>query len=495
MLLHLTIRFLDNTFHGKRNGGDPEWPPSPFRVLQAIVAGCSGCLSDQRRAALNWLEALEAPTILAPRTRIGGTVLTFVPNNDQIPKRTEKLIRPQVLATETTRVEYIWKFSDESSATIELAEIVCQSAKHVRCLGWGVDMAVGSAVVTKNPPDLPVGFDVYVASAVTNVGGNVLRVPSSGSLFSLERAHANALNRIRRNEETGKEEIHDQPGTVQFENRVYASSSTRPFCAFELLSADEDEKPISFDPRRIKAIVGMVRGVFSTKRIRDAMQSIDPTCVDSMLLGHAKDPAGPRLSIMPLLSIGHQHADTRVRRIILAAPFDSEGNICHLLGEMLNGQNLMPDSPDPKAIARLRLLRSTDAYIRRWYAGSSKTWASVSPVLLPGFDLRTDKRDGKPKQTKATKSFARAEKLAVKSLHHAGISIPCKVEISELSWWPRVPHARNFVPREKLGPAPRYHLKLTFDQPFTGPLSLGRQRHMGLGVFAALDSMDNRSEG
>jgi CRISPR-associated protein Csb2 len=209
--------------------------------------------------------------------------------------------------------------------------------------------------------------------------------------------------------------------------------------------------------------------------------------VDGMILGHREDASGPRLSILPLLSIGHRHADARIRRIILAEPFGGEGTICHLLEELLNGKDLLPDEPDARPVATLVRLPRNDGYTRRWYTGSATQWASVSPVLLPGFDRRTDKRRDKPRPQKATETLARAERLMVQALSHAGVSLPCRVELSQVCWWPGVPHARDFVPRDKLGPAPRYHVKLTFDQPFTGPLSLGRQRHMGLGVFAAIE--------
>ena len=38
--LVLTVRFLDDRYHGLLDrGGPPEWPPSPFRLFQALVAG------------------------------------------------------------------------------------------------------------------------------------------------------------------------------------------------------------------------------------------------------------------------------------------------------------------------------------------------------------------------------------------------------------------------------------------------------------------------
>ena len=33
----LTFRMLDLRFHGRGDGGAPEWPPSPLRAFQALV--------------------------------------------------------------------------------------------------------------------------------------------------------------------------------------------------------------------------------------------------------------------------------------------------------------------------------------------------------------------------------------------------------------------------------------------------------------------------
>ena len=45
--LCLTVRFLQPYYHGRTDGGEPEWPPSPLRVFQALVAA----------AAARWREA------------------------------------------------------------------------------------------------------------------------------------------------------------------------------------------------------------------------------------------------------------------------------------------------------------------------------------------------------------------------------------------------------------------------------------------------------
>lgn len=475
MILHLTVRLLDNRFHGRTDGNEPEWPPSPFRVFQALLAGAKCAWSDQQEQAFQWLESLPPPIIHAPGPRLANPLLVWVPNNDKEHARTQKTIRPQVLPgpRQDWRIDYFWT-ADDSPDALPHAEAIVQCARHIRCLGWGIDMAIGTGRVINALPDPPSGFQVHVPAKAAR-SGNPLRVPCDTSLKSLEDAHAAFLDRIRIDHDTGKEVIHDDPGKKRFDIGMYGSSPPRPFCAFEFCTPDEDETPYSFNPRRIKQLVGMIRGLMNTPAVHKALGE---KMVNRMLLGHDNDNPGPRLSIMPLLSVGHPHADALVRRLILAEPFSGDGSVCHLLAELLDGKNLMPDRSD-QPVVQLRRLPQHDRYVRRWYAGCACQWASVSPVLLPGFDH--------PRSNSGTKALERAEKLVLKALAHADITSQCRVEISPLSWWPNVPHARDFIPRDKLGPAPRYHIKLIFDQPFTGPLSLGRQRHTGLGVFAALD--------
>lgn len=488
MILLITIRFLDDRYHGRSDGGEPEWPPSPFRVFQAMLAGAKARWSDARADAFRWLEALPVPVIHAPHGRLPAGVLTYVPNNntdDGEIRRTPKMIRPRVLDPSRHHVEYAWTLTDDSR---HHAEVIADCARHIRCVGWGIDQAIGNGTVSDNATTPPNGFDAHVPLANGHWSGVPLRVPCVGSLESLEDAHAKFLDRIRASPESGNLEIHDYPGTGQFVTRVYAPSPGRPYCVFDLYrpprqphgSDEEDESvPTSVGARGIKALTGLIRGAFGTERVRKALT--DQT-VDGMLLGHPKEHAGPRLSILPLLSVGHRHADARVRRVILAEPFGADGATCHVLAELLNGHVLLPDHPRTFPLQLIRPARG-DRFAQRWYVGPSKTWATVSPVLLPGFDQRRNQDHAK--------AMGRAEQLVIKSLAHAGIAVPCRVELSPVSWWPNVPHARDFVPRDKLGPSPRYHVKLTFDKAFTGPLSLGRQCHTGLGVFAALDIVRN----
>src|SRR5690349_2061189 len=97
MIFLLSIRFLDNRYHGLTDNGErPEWPPSPFRVFQALIAGnAHGTeLSQPLTEALEWLQSLEPPDIFAPIKRDGQPLLTYVLKNAIDKGRAPKTLRP-----------------------------------------------------------------------------------------------------------------------------------------------------------------------------------------------------------------------------------------------------------------------------------------------------------------------------------------------------------------------------------------------------------------
>src|SRR4051812_31735370 len=97
--LLLTVRFLDGRYHGLLDrDGPPEWPPSPYRLFQALIAGVArrGELvvgddvpSNKKFTpigqALDWMQRhtrKHPPVIIAPKSKTGQAIIRFVPNND-----------------------------------------------------------------------------------------------------------------------------------------------------------------------------------------------------------------------------------------------------------------------------------------------------------------------------------------------------------------------------------------------------------------------------
>ena len=59
--LCITIRFLQPYCHARADQGQPEWPPSPLRLFQALIAAAAGHWNERvelrtAKTALQWLE-------------------------------------------------------------------------------------------------------------------------------------------------------------------------------------------------------------------------------------------------------------------------------------------------------------------------------------------------------------------------------------------------------------------------------------------------------
>src|SRR3954447_8120328 len=165
MHLCLTVRFLDSYFHGRRDGDSVEWPPSPMRLFQGLVATAArlgrGAPDDRPEAALRWLEASDGlPVIVSPTARTGQPYSTSLPNNamdiagrawvrdpdtsakeaDPRTHRTMKEIRPVLLSGEA--VHYVWPLAAGGSAHVDT---ITRTARSLSALGWGIDVVVGDA--------------------------------------------------------------------------------------------------------------------------------------------------------------------------------------------------------------------------------------------------------------------------------------------------------------------------------------------------------------
>src|SRR5437763_17121885 len=84
----MTLRFLDPVpqFHGRDDDGDPEWPPAPLRLFQALVSAAAtrwreNQFQEYARPALQWLESIQ-PVVVAPRVSAKSFgYRMYVPNN------------------------------------------------------------------------------------------------------------------------------------------------------------------------------------------------------------------------------------------------------------------------------------------------------------------------------------------------------------------------------------------------------------------------------
>jgi CRISPR-associated protein Csb2 len=162
-----------------------------------------------------------------------------------------------------------------------------------------------------------------------------------------------------------------------------------------------------------------------------------------------------------------------IRRVVIAEFNESPQSYRSWAQQMLPGQFLI-DEKNEERKAMLVPLSNSD-WVLQQYTKTADTWATVTPVVLPGSD------EGK---------LAKAEKLFFKALRHAGYSLEAiaDFEFRNVSFWPGGDVALRFKRPDYLrnGCWSVYQMRLRWKQAIGGPLAIGAGRHCGLGIFAPM---------
>lgn len=485
----LSVRFLQAYSHGRDESGEPEWPPSPLRAFQAVVAASAGRWNERRRIeyalpALRWLEAQPPPEIIAP----AGTASTvkcqfYVPDNTAdllVPawrrgevtrqvKRTEKVVRPTHLAGEA--VFYLYPLTNGYGPHLDTLTAAARSITH---LGWGIDMAAGDAGIIPGEQIAALGGRRWRPAAA---GGTPLRVPIEGTMDDLMGKHEAFLSRLSNNA------FRPVPPLKAFRVHRYQADDEplrRPCRVFELRSMDGQR--FRYSPSKLVHLAGMVRHLAIKAMRASPPAGAAPGWAETYIAGHAREGMTEhrQLSYLPLPSIGHPHTDPGVRRIMIAAPAGDD-ELLDYVARHLGGQRLEPlrgdefGNSDPPLLVPVR-----HDNIARIYTETANSWASVTPVILPGHD------DHKPEKTR---------RLIERALAQSSIEQPCEFEWSAFSRFPKSLSAHKYDANKKaagylrpdyLNSQTAVHLTLRFsdDRRVAGPLVIGAGRHIGLGLMA-----------
>ncbi|MCY4385488.1 MAG: type I-U CRISPR-associated protein Csb2 [Desulfurellaceae bacterium] len=485
--LLLSIRFHDGRYHGT---GD--WPPAPARLFQALVAGTAkgSELSDTDKAALEWLETLEAPVIAAPAVRAGRAFKSFVPNNDLDKyggdvRKINKIRTPKTIHSHIFNVEipllFIWKFTGNVSAE-NYAQTICRIAERLYQLGRGVDMAWTWAEILDAGEIAPRlarhGGVVYRPSQ--NGTGKALLCPKKGSLASLKERYDADRTRFTSVKQGRKiQQIFSQSPKPRFATVAYATPSRR--FLFEIRAATSE----SFAPWPSERVTGLVLNVRdkAVSRLKEALPEAAGT-IDRVLIGRNATEAdkAARVRILPLPSIGHNHADHAVRRVLIDVPSN-----CPLRADDIGWafSGLTETHPTTGEIL-WNLIRSEEHGMLEHYGIDDKeqhgfrVWRTVTPVALPV--MRTGRETTGAKRVAGEAKAARA---VMQALRHIGVSVPvASIRVQ------REPFDRNGARAEEFAMPERYvtrglhHVEIAFSQAVRGPLVIGNGRYLGLGLMA-----------
>lgn len=471
----------------------PEWPPHPDRLFQALVAawGRDDHPAGDERDALLWLERTLGGADLevrAPAAHDREVVTVFVPPNDaRTTKDPVKSLRvipahrknrqprafPAVLPQASPAlVHYVWPASDGFARH---REALARLAAEVSYLGHSHSLV--RVALLERAPDRGERDLAWLHGETA-----ALRVPHEGRL-------AHLLTRFER---------------AAAESRDLRPNPSLATTAFAPPSSGRVARAETFDPETVTILAdggGFVPALEAfplvARRLRDALLKCCPAGVPvpQLLSGHDPDGApssDPHVAIVPLAHVGWAHAGGRLMGLALvwprAAPEDERRVALRALAGFLRS--------GPEAVTGLLHFGSKgswwlglepDSHLEslsfRRYGGrdrAARRWGTVLPAVL----------DRHPKD-KPGEDLAAIVARACLNVGLAGDAVDgLEVEVhkhSAVSGAPSVaPVVAALADDSPYRRRPIRHLVLTFPRPVAGPLLLGAGRFRGLGLCLPL---------
>jgi CRISPR-associated protein Csb2 len=487
--LCITATLVSALYHGQ------EWPPSPARLFQALLAGAKAGVNRfrcaQADADLQLIQRLPSPEIVAPEHRRLPAYRLAVPNNDldraarewvkgsdfNLSKlKTFKTVQPRALGGSSgdARVYYIWALKGNISL-----ESIRDLTHCLHTFGWGIDMAYADACLLDEQQRRELisrpGFFHYRPSN----HGKALPIPVPGYLEDLMQAYEAYCNRI------SKDGVNPDTRATQYGMERYkpvGSSTDVSIARFELRQLENDRAsysvPWSLGPVRVAP---WLRN--AAHRALRRVNSRSEAEINSYVLGHGEG-YGKHVSFVAVPSIG-SHADGSVRRAMIVEPEGEDRGIAADMQTELHDEKLYrlieSNGNGRPAVPVCRILESDwlDGVWQRYLPREPKPeWGSVTPVVLHGHNSEHGKF-----------SLKKTEQLLYQAFEKSGYS---RQTIAELAFqpapfWVGTEGALAMRVPEHLKKWPRYHVAVRFHQPVSGPLLVGIGRHYGVGLFAAVD--------
>ena len=456
-------------------------------------------------AALRWLEAQQAPMIVAPRSRAGRGFRNFVPNNDLDAVagdlrrigaiRTSKPIKPHLFDA-TRPFLYVWSFEQDELAD-GYVQTIAQIAERLYQLGRGVDMAWAWCEVTAaKEAEARVATHAGVLWRPSRAGiGTSIAVPIKGSLDSLIARHKETRTRFQTLYEPRP--IKKEPDRKVATGQIFLQPR-KP--RFGQVAYDSPAKQVLLDLIGPKAPWRLEHIVELTERVRDGaadrLTQSWPTkaaSIERVLIGRNATEAdkATRVRITPLPSIGHHHADRAIRRVLVDIPAN-----CPFRADDLEWAfSGLPVCVTDQGEVFCELVPAADHTMLAHYgiqdATRARRWRTVTPAALPLSAARRRIHPGRlhnPAERKKAPERAaeqnRAAGAVVQALRHAGIAgsaLQIQVQREPLSG--KGERAEAFASGTRFGKERLWHFEITFTEPVPGPLVLGDGRYLGLGLM------------
>jgi CRISPR-associated protein Csb2 len=487
---------------------DAEWPPSPLRLIGALLAaahGRPGQPPDLERDLIQRLCEAPAPLVQAPElARIGDDPVPgqaylirgatrWVSRNYVNPKvglspgnlsREKSPVSKAGLAVGDAELAFVWpdlEFPDD-----DLDRLRCL-ASDIAFLGT----TRSPAIVSVDSSETDGAPEAWVPDESEMVAGSAaVRVPNAATLDAFDRRERARSSSSPRLEGTGMVPAIPTGRTVLYRPpRAVHDAAFDPQWWGETIVLALDTELSELIPKApasyvfARALRVALLGAFA--------EPGSPGEAPPTLRGRGSEP---HCAIVPLPTGRGPHADWRIRGVAFVLPSPERAPQIHEERARIVRGLAQLTGPDPKGERRFVQMpgagkvwlsepdarQAIQQTLRTsLYAGPASTWRTVTPVVHSHW--QKDSRSGLLGQVEA-------------DCRHVGLPTPTSVEALRGGPGMMAPSRAPEQWRSLLG-GPSGHLRLTFAEPIRGPVLLGRARHFGLGLLIPAEDEADRDGG
>lgn len=340
--------------------------------------------------------------------------------------------------------------------------------------------------------------------------GRMLACPLQGSLASLLQRHGASKFRV---EGTGRKArvLFVNPPKPRFQMVSYDARATE--LLFDLRDTAKPGTPLAaWSLAGAADLVQRLRGFVdedgtpqsgAVKRLWDALRE-RRSDIGRVLIGRNATDADKhiRVRIVPIPSIGHDHVNRDIRRVLVEVP-----PACPLRADDIawsfSGLQVKPaefSSATRQVFSSIQLLPAADLSMLRHYgfdgAIGARIWRTVTPIALPEFAgrrriepkrLREEAKGGEERFDE----HRRAAGAILQTLRHAGIRARAQsIQVQREPFESKGSRAEAFAAGTRFAKERLWHAEITFSTLVRGPLVLGDGRYVGLGLMRPVHSAE-----
>ena len=239
-----------------------------------------------------------------------------------------------------------------------------------------------------------------------------------------------------------------------------------------------------FAPQALASAAPLLTGLrdAAAQRLSEAVPESGPL-FEKLIIGRGAGPRdlAQRVRLVPAPSIGAEHTDPSIRRIMVEIPPE-----CPIwLGDLAWAfAGIGVCDPQTGGSRNGHLVSTEDARMAQRFCRPAREFRSITPVALSGaLRRRLERADTKSADERSREECAAAGSV-VQALRHADIRArPTDIRVQREPFQRRGVRAELFAAGSRFSKHALWHVQLRFREVVSGPMVIGDGRFCGLGLM------------